>query len=213
MEVAGEHSAISDWEAHAYCMLILASRRNPVLCPLSSTFDCRPSTPIRRPTAGIPSCPARRFSSRLQSPGPIVMAPYLHKAILSVDSSDFELLAREICRLARRDASRYLNGSLFSLLSEAFKNDPDVFSPRALKATGILATEISALEDGVIAEVCRELASQRDKPLEGFRDRTVASLFTECFARSPRRQVAGHSESRTVRHGSKIGRRTVMTSL
>jgi len=112
---------------------------------------------------------------------------YLHAKISTVSDANFQRLIDELyhCVAWRRDDSSL--STLWYLLNAINAQDPKALTAKHLPTDGILTTKIDKLPQGVIYDLCRELADLKHTHIESLDGKAVLSLL-KVSAPKPARQ-------------------------
>jgi len=120
---------------------------------------------------------------------------YLHAKFSEVESPEFHALIDELyhCVGIRRDDHQLK--TLFLLLSAITVQDPKALSPGHLPTNGILTTKIGTLPQGVIYDLCFQLADGHTH-IESLDGKTVLSLLKTAIPKVKRPKNPGRNQLR-----------------
>jgi len=121
---------------------------------------------------------------------------YFRAKIEDVYDNDFQNLISEIyhCVGWSRDDANF--PTLFYLIQGIGAQDPNAMTAAHLPTAGILTTKIGKLPQGVVYELCRELAELKRTHLESLDGKNVLSLIKAFLPRASRRRSPSRGQVR-----------------
>ncbi len=108
------------------------------------------------------------------------MTDYRSAIIAKIHDDGFQQLVSELCHCAGLARAEFDNRSLDFLLSTLFHQYREDMVLQNLPGKGVLTTKLAKLPDGVVKEVCHQMARAHGQHFEAFDGRTVLSFLKAC---------------------------------